>query len=158
MDKTTKVNILYKIARGEFVNLSPAEKRELDKYRVSGAGTTFATKININAYVSAVDKQGYRKSLYNWCIENEKGDRRTKAGRAESLRSFKRNQGMASALLGCLLWGVALYWIFGGALSVGACAIMGSIVAFILNKANRETTGFSCLLLPCILAAIFGSR
>lgn len=34
MRKTDKVNILYRIASGEYVQLSSDERRELGKYRV----------------------------------------------------------------------------------------------------------------------------
>lgn len=68
MRKTDKVNILYRIASGEYVQLSSDERRELGKYRVDNVGKPLNTKTNVSQYVTAVDN-GYRKSFYDWCLD-----------------------------------------------------------------------------------------
>lgn len=51
MRKTDKVNILYRIASGEYVQLSSDERRELGKYRVDNVGKPLNTKTNVSQYV-----------------------------------------------------------------------------------------------------------
>ena len=157
MDKATKVNILYKIAMGQSVILSPKEKRELSKYKVNHVGKPLTTKGNISQYVSAVDR-GYNKRFYDWCLDNNKGDRRTKGGSESSIKAFNSGQNIAVMFVGWLVWGLAIYWIFNGSISVGGCAIIGAIVSGVIFRRNREAAGFTCFLLPIILAVIFGSR
>lgn len=157
MDKGTKVNILYKIAMGQPVSLSPAEKKELNKYKVNHVGKPLTTKANISQYITAVDR-GYYKGFYDWCLDNNKGDRRTKGGSVESIKSFNRGQNAGVVFIGWLTWGLAIYWIFKGSLSVGGCAIAGAIVSVVIFRLKREAAGFTCILLPVILAVIFGSR
>ena len=44
MNKSAKINILYKIASGEYITLSPAERKELSKYKVERVGKPLTTK------------------------------------------------------------------------------------------------------------------
>ena len=157
MRKTDKVNILYRIASGEYVQLSSDERRELGKYRVDNVGKPLNTKTNVSQYVTAVDN-GYRKSFYDWCLYNNKGDRRMKAGKESSLKAFNQGQSFGVAATGWLVWGLALYWLFGGKLAVGACAIIGAIVSLALFKLNRQGSTFTCIILPIIIAVICATR
>ena len=54
MNKTTKINLLYKKAHGQ--PLSKDEERELFKYKVDSDDGQIATRNNIAAYVDAVDQ------------------------------------------------------------------------------------------------------
>ena len=157
MDKTTKINKLYKIAMGEPVQLSPAERSELSKYKVGQVGKPLTTKGNISQYVTAVDR-GCHKTFYDWCLDNHKGDRRTKDGSAYAISKFNKGQYTSVALFGWLIWGMALYWIFDRSISAGGCAVAGAILTVILYKIKREISGFTCVLLPVIILAIIGSR
>ena len=155
MDKGTKVNILYKISMGQSVNLSSIEKKELSKYKVSHVGKPLTTKRNISEYISAVDK-GYYKSFFDWCMDNHKGDRRTKKGSAEYIKGYESGQNIGIMCFGWWTWGIAIYWLFQEAFSVGQCAIVGAIVSVIIYRLNREIAGFTCIFLPIILLSIFG--
>ena len=157
MNKQRKVELLYRRAQGESLNISPDEAKELSKYKVSKVGKTLNTKTNLQQYVTAVDK-GYRKTFYDWCLDNNKGDGRRKDGRAEDIRSFNRDQSIAVIAMGWLMWGVAIYWIMGGSTPVGTCAAMGAVIAFVLYRMKREAVGLTCILLPIILAVIFGRK
>ncbi|MCI9023904.1 MAG: hypothetical protein HFG92_05585 [Dorea sp.] len=157
MNKTAKVDILYKKAMGQQVNISPEEKQELSKYKVSRTGKPYTTKENIKQYITAVD-QGYSKAFYDWCIENRKGDSRTKAGKAEAIKSYSRSQNFGIMAIGWLFWGIAIYWTAGGRLSANVCAIAGAAASVMLYRMKREMVAFTCILLPLILTYFFGVR
>lgn len=157
MDKSSKINVLYKIAMGESVSLSTAEKIELSRYKVGYVGKPLTTKGNIGQYITDVDK-GYRKSFYDWCLDNNMGDRRTKSGSSSAIKSFNREQNIGVMLVGWLVWGLAIYWILNERISAGGCAIIGALVSVVVFRLKREAAGFTCFLLPIILAVIFGSR
>ena len=57
-----------------------------------------------------------------------------------------------------LVWGLALYWLFGEKIAVGACAIIGAIVSLALFKLNRQGSTFTCIILPIIIAVICSTR
>lgn len=101
---------------------------------------------------------GYRKSFYDWCLDNNKGDRRMKAGKESSLKAFNQGQSFGVAATGWLVWGLALYWLFGEKLAVGACAIIGAIVSLALFKLSRQGSTFTCIILPIIIAVICATR
>lgn len=156
MTKAKKIDALYKIAHGQNVSLTAAEQRELKKYKVDQYDGNHATRKNIAEYVNDVDK-GYPLGFYDWCMNKLKGDRRRKGSSEQEIRSFNREQSISVALWGWLIWGIAIYWIFGGALTAGNCAILGIIVSVILFKLNRGLAGFTLFLLPAILAVVFGT-
>lgn len=155
MTKARKIDILYRMAKGQNTNASSQELQELRKYKIcAGDDANIATRANITNYVAAVDN-GYRLSFYDWCANNLQGDRRKKSGRAESIARSNKEQSFGSVFVGWLVWGLALYWIFDGGVSAGVCAIMGAIVAFVLQKCSRRLAGFTLIILPIILAVVF---
>lgn len=158
MTKARKIDILYRMAKGQATNAMPEEIQELRRYKVSaGADSDWATRTNITNYVTAVDN-GCLLSFYDWCANNLQGDRRRKSGRAEEIAASNRAQSTATILAGWLVWGVAIYWMFQGSLSVRICAVIGAVVAFLLQKCARRLAGFTLFILPIVLAALFGSR
>ena len=155
MNATRKEQLLYQKAHGQGINASPAEKRELRKYKVEDDDGAYATKANIHAYIKAVDS-GYRLSFYDWCRNNHKADRRRKGSSEKEMASQNREQTINVMLMGWLVWGVALYWAFGQRQSVGSCAIMGAIISAVLQRVSRKWAMFTCFILPCLIAAIAG--
>lgn len=154
MNRTRKVDLLHKVAHGQGFQGSAEEKRELKKYKVTSGDGRYATKANLSAYISEVNS-GYRLSFYDWAMNNCKADRRRKGSSEAEMAQFNRDQGISVVLMGWLIWGIAIYWMFHGSLGVGACAVAGAVVALILFKIARNAAGFTQILLPCILAVIF---
>lgn len=154
MTKARKVDVLYRMAKGQATDASPEELQELRKYKISArADANYATRANITNYVAAVDN-GYRLSFYDWCANNLQGDRRRKSGRAKEISSANKAQSTATVFVGWLIWGIAFYWIFNESLSVGACAILGAIVSFVLQRCFRRAAGFTLIILPIVLAVL----
>lgn len=155
MDRGTKVDILYRMAMGEKVNISMADRMELMRYKVGREGKPLTTKGNISQYIAAVDN-GYTKSFHDWCVDNAKGDRRTRGGKAEYIKANDHDRGASFALLGGLLtWGIVLNMVTDEKLGVAASMLIGGIISYGLYKINRKAAFFSCLILPLIIAAIF---
>ncbi len=158
MTKTRKVELLYRKAKGQDWNASPEEVKELRRYKVdTDEGSFISTKANIAAYVTAVDN-GYRLAFYDWCMENKKADRRRKGSDQESMARFNSDQNKAVLFVGWLVWGIAVYWIFQGAVPAAGCAVVGAVVALLLFKLARKAAAFTLIILPLVLAAYFGSR
>lgn len=155
MNNSKKVTLLYQKAHGQGINASLEEQRELKKYKVSADDGNYATKANISAYVRAVDS-GYHLSFYDWCQNNHKNDRRRKGSSEREMASANMDEGIGAMMLGWLIWGIAIYWMFQGSLTVGACAIAGAILSAILLRLNRRAAGFTLFILPMLLAVIFG--
>ena len=155
MNKSRKIDLLYNKAHGRVFDASAAEKRELSKYKVQDDDSNYATRSNISKYVSAVDN-GYRFSFYDWCMNNHKADRRRKGSSEKEMARENTQRGIGAVMLGWLLWGMAIYWMFKGQMSVGSCAIAGAVVSIILMRINRRMAGFNLFILPVILAVIFG--
>ena len=154
MTKARKVEILYRMAKGHATDASLQELQELRKYKVSaGADADYATRANITNYVSAVDN-GYRLSFYDWCANNLQGDRRRKGGSAEEIAATNKAQSNATVFMGWLVWGIAIYWILGGKAAVGVCAIIGAVVAFVLQRCFRRGAMFTLFILPIAIAVI----
>lgn len=63
MTKTKKIDVLYKIAHGQPVSLTPEEQRELRKYKVDSGDGNYATRSNVTGYVNAVDNR-YRLDIF----------------------------------------------------------------------------------------------
>lgn len=155
MNKTRKITLLHKIAHGGESDATPGERKELKKYKVYNDDSYYATKNNLSAYVNAVDN-GYCLSFQDWCENNCKADRRRKGSSTSDMAKDNVTNGIAVMVFGWLTWGMALYWIFDGGMSVGACAILGAIISTVLLRINRRWVGVTIFLLPIILAVIFG--
>jgi len=137
------------------MDASPAEQKELRKYKVDTDDGKWATKANIRDYIKAVDG-GCHLSFYDWAMNNHRADRRRRGSSEKEMASHNRDQTIAVMLVGWLVWGIALYWTFGQRQSVGSCAIMGAIIAAVLQRVSRKWVMFTCFLLPCIIAVIAG--
>ncbi len=158
MTRERKVDLLYRKAKGQSMDATSEEMRELRKYKIdSGEVSTVVSKANIRKYVSAVDG-GYRMPYYDWCMNNGMADRRRRGSSRSEMASVNRQMGLSSMLIGWLTWGIAIYWMFHGGLSVGICAVAGAVVALVLGKCARKWGMFTLVLLPIILAAVFGTR
>lgn len=155
MNKTRKSNLLYQKAHGQAIDATSEELKELRKYGVSADDGNYATKANINAYISAVDG-GYPLSFYDWCMNNHKADRRRKGSSESEMAASNRDNIFGAMLMGWLIWGIAVYWIFNERLSVGASAILGAVISAVLLQLNRRLAGFTLFLLPIILTVVFG--
>lgn len=158
MNKTRKIDLLYRKAKGQGFNASPEEIRELRKYKVeAGADASYATKANIRDYVTAVDGGACFGSFYDWCMNNKRADRRRRGSSEKEIASFNRSQSMGAAFLGWLTWGVAIYWIFDERISVNQCAVLGAIVSILLQRYSRKWAAFTLFLLPLILVSVIAS-
>ncbi|MCM1506456.1 MAG: hypothetical protein NC177_04895 [Ruminococcus flavefaciens] len=158
MNKTRKIEILHKMAKGESYNATSAEIAELKKYKVSRGEDSFcATKKNISDYITDVDN-GCRISFYDWCRNHKRADRRRKGSSEKDISASNRSDSMSFMFVGWLTWGIAVYWIANGAVSVGACAIAGAVIAFVLSRCARRTSIMTMLILPIILASYFGRK
>lgn len=156
MNKSRKVDLLYKKAKGQNFNATPAEKQELMKYRVRAGEDDFYTTIaNISAYVTAVDN-GNRSSFYDWCMNHGRADRRRKGSSAKAISSLNTERSIGMIFVGWLTWGMAIYWMFHGSLDVKTCAIGGIIISFLISRFGRRWAGLTVFLLPIILTAVFG--
>jgi hypothetical protein len=157
MNKSRKVALLYQKAKGQHLDASPDELRELSNYKISaGEGDFYTTKSNISSYVTDVDN-GYRLSFYDWCMNNHKADRRRRGSSEKEIAQYNSGQNTSVALWGWLVWGIAIYWMFHGEMTVGACAIMGAIVSVVIYNLARRWAGFTLIILPIILAIVFGT-
>lgn len=156
MNNTRKINLLYQKAHGQEINASLEEQKELRKYKVSAEDGNYATKANISAYVKVVDS-GYYLSFYDWCQNHHKADRRRKGSSEREMAHDNATDGIGVMMFGWLIWGIAIYCMFHGALTVGVCAVAGAVVSVVLLRMNRRLAGFTLFLLPVILAVVFGS-
>ncbi len=158
MTKDRKVELLYRRARGESLNLTNQEQIELRKYKVSMNESSFyVTKANIQDYVSAVDRGSYQ-TFSDWCQDHMRADRRRRGSSEKAMAAENSRQKLNVAWFGWLVWGLALYWLFGGALHVLGSAILGigaSLGTFKLF--GRKAAPFTQILLPVILMAVFCS-
>jgi len=155
MTKARKVDLLYRRAKGQGSDASSEELRELRKYKVlQGEGDLYVTKANLNAYVDAVDKKGCKISFYDWCINNHKADRRRVGSSDKELSQLNQEQRLSAMLLGWLTWGIAIYWVCQGEMSVGSCAVAGAAVAFVLSRIARRWVMFTLFALPVIIAVL----
>lgn len=158
MTKNRKVELLYRRAHGERLNLTDQEQMELRKYRVSmNENDFYITKTNISDYVSAVDNGSYQ-TFSDWCQDNMRADRRRRGSSEQAMAAENTRQKLNVTWFGWLLWGLAVYWLFGGALNVLASAILGIGAALGTFKLfGRKAALFTQILLPVILMAVFYS-
>lgn len=157
MNKARKVDLLYKRAKGQYTDGSQAEWNELKQYKVGSEGDFYVTRANVSEYVTAVDN-GYRKSFYDWCLDNNKADRRMKGSDEAQMAKLSGQQNKAVLFAGWLTWGIALYWIFGGVFPVGICAVAGALLSLALFKCARKQAVLTLIIIPLGLAVFFGSR
>lgn len=156
MNKSKKVELLYMKARGKQISVSSDEAKELRKYKIGfNEGDFYTTKANIRDYVTAVDN-GYRLSFCDWCFNHGKADKRRKGSSAKEIAKKNNEMGLSAMFLGWLPWGMALYWMTGGGLSVGESVVGAVIISFILSKCTRKWAFMTLFILPLMLAVLFG--
>lgn len=155
MTHSRKVELLYNRAKGRASNASPAEQAELRRYHVDfGEGDFYATKSNISAYVTAVDKQGCRISFYDWCMNNNRADRRRKGSSKEDMKKSNRNFSFGLMFVGFITWGFAVMSVLGGMLAPGACFIVGAVISVVIGRASRQASLFTTFMLPIIIGVL----
>ena len=155
MTHNRKVELLYRRAKGQNSNASNAELAELRRYHVDfGEADFYTTKANISAYVSAVDKQGCRISFYDWCMNNNRADRRRKGSGKEDMKKSNRNFSFGLMFIGFVTWGFAIFSLLGGILPAGACIIIGALISVVIGKASRQASLFNTFMLPIIIGVL----
>lgn len=99
----------------------------------------------------------YLLAFDTWCQTHLKADRRRKGSSEKDMAADNRDNTIGSMMMGWLIWGLTIYWIFGGTFTAGNCAVAGAIVSAILRRLNRRLSAFTLFLLPIILMVVFGS-
>ena len=156
MTKQRKIDLLYAKATGGNYNPTPAEKMELNSYRVDfNEGRSYATKKNITMYVNAMEGKPIKRGFYDWCMDNGLGDRRRKGGTASAMKAKETNIRNGAIFIGWFPWAAALYYILGGAVPVMGCFIAGVIISLILYKISRQHAMLTMFLLPIVISVIF---
>lgn len=155
MTKDRKVELLYRKAKRQDWNASQAEIRELRRYQVDAGDEHYATKANIQAYVSDVDNGKWRHSFYDWCWENKKADRRRKGSSEAEMARFSSTQSKSVMLIGGFIWGIAIYWLLQESVSAVGCCVIGAFVALGLFRISRKIAMFTMIILPSALATVF---
>ena len=155
MTKAQKIDLLYKKAHGQALKVDGEYLRELSKYRVDiNESPYYATKSNIKAYVEAVDN-GCFQTFSDWCQDNLRADRRRKGSSRADMAAHNKNEKLGIAWMGWLIWGIAIYWLLNGAVSVGVCALLGIAAALLTFKLfGRRMVMISQFLLPIVLAVL----
>lgn len=154
MNKSRKIDLLYSKAKGRGYNASAAEMQELRKYRVQeNEGSFYTTKSNISQYVTAVDN-GCRTSFYDWCMNNNKADKRRYGSDERSMKSYDRFSVAGSIVLGAMAWSAPIYQLMGSSFDAKFGLIAGGFISFVLYKVARRWTIFTSLILPIILCGI----
>ena len=155
MTKAQKIDALYARAHGQRLNLSAAELSELNKYKISfNSDKKYATKKNIGAYVDAIDKGALRISFYDWCLNNNLGDRRFKGNSVEEMSQEKKLMSASAGFLGSLPWAFCLYWVTGGLLNVWISLILGAVISLTLYKLARKYVALVCFIAPIIIGFV----
>ena len=149
MTKERKVEILYLKVRNQNPHMTSDELEEMKKYGiVSSMDIEFATKQNLRDFISDVDK-GVRLRFSDWCFKNERGDRRRKIGKAETMRSNYRKSTLLFILFGTVLWGIALISLIP---SIGVISfVIGAIVSYLISKLDSLMLKALLLVIPCII-------
>lgn len=155
MTTARKVNLLYKKAHGQTMDASAEEKRELRKYHVARDDGFYATKANLKDYVNAVDNHKTVVTFATYCQNRGKADKRRSGSSKEEMESDNRTSGFASIFVGWLTWGMAVYWIFKGHLTVGQSIVIACVISFILSKITSSAKFFVIFVLPLVLLAFF---
>ena len=156
MNKTRKVELLYKKAKGMKLEATPEELGYLVRYKVrDDEGSFYTTKSNIKQYVDAVDKDGCRLPFYDWCMNNNKADKRRKGSSVEEMEQSNKEGNFSAIFIGWLTWGAAIYWAFQETLGVGACAIIGAVISVVLFKNDRRKSVAKLIVIPFLIAYFF---
>lgn len=154
MTKSRKIDLLYNIAKGNSVNISTDERKELRKYKINSCGeyAFYSTKKNIAAYVEAIDKGSTRLAFWDWCINNGYADKRRAGSDKASMSKENRSYVLSWALGGSLMWLIFLGTVTG---DVGASIIPAALISAFVSFVSRKHVEFINSLLPIILAVLY---
>ncbi len=155
MTRTRKIDLLYAIAKGKQVSISPEERKEIKKYKVdSGEYAFYTTKKNISAYLSAVDNGNARLSYRDWCLNNHLADRRRSGSDDKSIAKDNRAYMIGWAVAGGVFWMMCLAQVFGTAST--ACIFGGMVISVFLSVISRKYVAFTNILLPLVIIVVSG--
>ena len=154
MTKSQKVNYLYRITKGERINLTPDQKKELSRYRVDPGGEYdfYLTKKNLGEYVTAVDNHKTTHTFRDWCWNTGHADRRYRNSDKKSMRNDNIKYFIGWAVAGSLFWTIFLS-VFTGTASLKMW-LAGAVISGILSVIARKYVQFVTIILPLILAVI----
>lgn len=155
MTTDRKVDLLYKRAKGQNIQCTQEERKELGKYKVEcGEESFYTTKSNIKEYVRAVDKEGFKRSFYDWCMDNNKADKRRIGSDEKSMQARQKELGLGVVLFGAITWGLAIYWFCEEEVPVGTCAMGGMVIAYVLSRWKRRWTEITLFVIPILIGIL----
>lgn len=159
MNTDRKVELLYKKAKKQKYQCTKEEQGELAKYKIGrGEKSFYTTKANIKEYVHAVDKEGFKRTFYDWCMDNGKADKRRIGSDKYNMRSDQMYLGLGAILWGMIMWGMAFYLTFRGIIPGGICAIAGMIVGFVLARWRRRWIWLTLFIIPILICSMATMR
>lgn len=152
MTKSKKIELLYNIAKGNPVNISTAERKELKKYKVEyGEYEFYTTKKNIAAYVEAVDR-GNILAFRDWCRNNGHADRRRAGSDKSSMRKDLREELLSWAFGGSILWIICLGTLKG---SLEGVLLPAALISVFLCAISRKYVQVTNGILPLAIAILY---
>lgn len=152
MTKGKKIELLYNIAKGNPVNISAVERKELRKYKVEYSEYAFyTTKKNIAAYVEAVDS-GNILAFRDWCRNNGYADRRRAGSDKASMKKDVRQELLSWAFGGSILWIICLGTLKG---SLEGVLLPAALISVFLCFVSRKYVGFTNVVLPLAIAILY---
>lgn len=152
MTKGKKIELLYNIAKGNQVNISAVERKELRKYKVEhGEYEFYTTKKNIARYVEAVDS-GNMLAFRDWCRNNGYADRRRTGSDKSSMKKDLRQELLGCALFGSIFWIICLGTLKGGLEGV---LVPGALISVFMCFISRKYVRITNVVLPLAIAILY---
>lgn len=154
MTKGKKIELLYKIAKGNSSIISAAERKELKKYKVDSGGeyAFYATRKNIAAYVEAVDNGSTILAFRDWCLNYGHADRRRAGSDKASVKKETRRDLIGWAFGGSILWIVCLGTLKG---SLEGVFIPAALISAFMCFVSRKHVLFTNSILPIAIAILY---
>ena len=151
MTKGKKIELLYNIAKGNSVNISAAERKELRKYKIDAGGeyAFYSTKKNIVAYVEAIDNGSTRLAFWDWCMNKGYADKRREGSDKASIRKERQSYVLSWALGGSIMWLVCLGTVTG---DLGSSVVPAILISTIVSLVSRKHVVFINSFLPLAIA------
>lgn len=152
MTKGKKIELLYNIAKGNPVNISATERKELRKYKVEYSEYAFyTTKKNIAAYVEAVDS-GNMLAFRDWCRNNGYADRRRAGSDKASMKKDVRQELLSWAFGGSILWIICLGTLKG---SLKGVLLPAALISVFMCFVSRKYVRVTNVVLPLAIAILY---
>lgn len=154
MTKGKKIELLYNIAKGNSVNISAAERKELRKYKIDASGeyAFYSTKKNIAAYVESVDNGSTILAFRDWCLNNGYADRRRAGSDKATVKKETRQDLIGWALGGSIFWIICLGTLKGGLEGV---FIPAALISAFMCFVSRKHVLFTNSILPLAIAILY---